>query len=194
MMSCEKKDIGDIYGERTPLVPVMLMQWKHKHELLVFPWINFNAVWIFTTVTINFTCLLSIVEICCEMPILQQVEIIIIFMPYFRSIVTVTVWLLHKYEAHMYQGVFNMFPQFTSKEWPYRYQICEFVTAIEGECRIIIELCEHFKLCFVVILALNTENLHNKSCYHIALYHVNTESYATIIKWLNNVKYLQEER
>ena len=35
------------------------------------------------------------------MTILQQVEIVVIVMPYFRSIATHTVWLLHKYEAHV---------------------------------------------------------------------------------------------
>ena len=32
--------------------------------------------------------LLILVEICCEMTILQQVEVVVIFMPYFRSIAT----------------------------------------------------------------------------------------------------------
>ena len=35
------------------------------------------------------------------MTILQQVEIVVIFMPYSRSIATHTMWLLHKYEAHI---------------------------------------------------------------------------------------------
>ena len=67
-----KDDSGNMYGEISPLVPVMLMQWHRKNKLLVFPWINFNAV------------------------ILQQVEIVVTFMPYFRSTATHTLWLLQK--------------------------------------------------------------------------------------------------
>ena len=46
--------------------------------------------------------LLIPVEICREMTILQQVEVVI-FMPYFRSIdrYAYCVFLLHKYEAHI---------------------------------------------------------------------------------------------
>ena len=68
---------------------------------------------ILRTAKINSTSLLVLVEICFEMTILQQVEIVV-FMPYFRSIATHTVCLLHKYEAHI-KG-FPMFPRFTSKE------------------------------------------------------------------------------
>ena len=39
-------------------------------------------------------------EICCEMTILQQGEIVV-FMTCFRSTATHTVWLLHKFEAHI---------------------------------------------------------------------------------------------
>ena len=39
----------------------------------------------------NSTCLLILDEICREMTILQQVEVVVIFMPYFRSIATHTV-------------------------------------------------------------------------------------------------------
>ena len=35
------------------------------------------------------------------MTILQQVEIVIFLPQYFRSIETCTVWLLHKYKAHI---------------------------------------------------------------------------------------------
>ena len=35
------------------------------------------------------------------MTILQQVEIVVMFMPFVRSIATHTVWLLHKYKAHI---------------------------------------------------------------------------------------------
>ena len=47
--------------------------------------------------------LLILVEICREMTILQQVEVVLIFMPYFRSIdrYAYCVCLLHKYEAHI---------------------------------------------------------------------------------------------
>ena len=65
--------IGDIYGKISTLAPVMLIHCKN--ELLVFPWTNFNAVYVVRTATINSTCLLIQVEICCEMTILQQVEI-----------------------------------------------------------------------------------------------------------------------
>ena len=44
-----------------------------------------------TTATNNSTCLLILEEICREMTILQQVEVVVIFMPYFRSIATHTV-------------------------------------------------------------------------------------------------------
>ena len=33
-----------------------------------------------------------------------------------------------------------------------------FVTAFEGECRNIIELREHLKLCFLIILSINTKS------------------------------------
>ena len=65
--------IDDIYGKISILAPVMLVHCKN--ELLVFPWTNFNAVYVAGTATINSTCLLIQVEICCEMTILQQVEI-----------------------------------------------------------------------------------------------------------------------
>ena len=53
-----------------------------QNELLVFPWIDFNAFLIVRTATISSTCLLILFEICCELTIFQQVEIAI-FMPYF---------------------------------------------------------------------------------------------------------------
>ena len=58
---------------RQTIAPVMLIHCKN--ELLVFPWSNFSAVYVVRTATINSTCLLIQVEICCEMTILQQVEI-----------------------------------------------------------------------------------------------------------------------
>ena len=68
-----------------------------KMTLLIFPWIDFNAVSIVTTATntCNSTCLSILVEIGCGMTILQQVEVVLIFMPYFRSIATHTVCGYH---------------------------------------------------------------------------------------------------
>ena len=63
-----------------------------KDEFLVFTWNNFNAVWIVRTVTINSTCRSILVEFFCEMTILQQVENVVILMPYFRLIATDSVW------------------------------------------------------------------------------------------------------
>ena len=69
-----------------------------KNKLLAFPWNNFNAIKIVRTVTFHINCLLILIEFGCEMTILKQpVEFIVIFMPYFWSIATHTVRLLHKY-------------------------------------------------------------------------------------------------
>ena len=76
-------------GAMTVLAPV---EEHSKHEFLIFLWTNFNAVCIVRTATINYTCLSILVEICREMTILRQVEIIVIFMPYFQSIAFHTVW------------------------------------------------------------------------------------------------------
>ena len=85
------------------------------------------------------TCLLILAEISSKMTMLHQhqVEIVVIFRPYFRSIATHTLWLLQKYEAHI--NGFPMFLRCTSKES--EWQITKIITAFEGECIIIIALC-----------------------------------------------------
>ena len=87
------------------------------------------------------------------MTILQQVEVVVIFMPYFRSIAThtVCVWLLHRYEAHM-KGLPICFSEVQVKNDVTDNNNKHFVTTFEGECRNIIELREHLKLCFLIIL------------------------------------------
>ena len=96
--------------------------------------------------------LLILVEICREMTILQQVEVVLISMPYFRSIDrnAYCVCLLHKYEAHM-KGLPICFSEVQVKNDVTDNNNKHFVTAFEGECRNI-ELREHLKLCFLVIL------------------------------------------
>ena len=94
----------------------MCQHWRHclcskRHSenelgLLVFPWVNFNAVYIVRTATTISMCLLILVEICCEMTILRQVEIVI----FCHRNATPTVWLLPKYKAHI-----KGFPICTSK-------------------------------------------------------------------------------
>ena len=88
------------------------------------------------------------------MTILQQVEVVVIFMPYFRSIAIYAycVWLLHKYEARM-KGLPICFSEVQVRNDVTDNNNKHFVTAFEGECRNIIELREHLKLCFLVILA-----------------------------------------
>ena len=74
-------------------------------------------------------------------------------MPYFRSIDRYAdcVWLLHKYEAHN-KGLPICFSEVQVKNDVTDNNNKHFVTAFEGECRNIIELREHLKLCFLVIL------------------------------------------
>ena len=62
------------------------------------------------------------------------------------------VWLLHKYEAHM-KGLPICFSEVQVKNDVTDNNNKHFVTAFEGECRNIIELREHLKLCFLIILA-----------------------------------------
>ena len=85
--------------------------------------------------------------------ILQQVEVVVIFMPHFRSIdrYAYCVWLLHKYEAHI-KGLQICFSEVQVKNDVTDNNNKYFVTAFDGECRNIIELREHLKLCFLVIL------------------------------------------
>ena len=89
------------------------------------------------------------------MTILQQVEVVLIFMPYFRSIdrYAYCVCLLHKYEAHI-KGLPICFSEVQVKNDVTDNNNKHFVTAFEGKCRNIIELREHLKLCFLVILIL----------------------------------------
>ena len=91
------------------------------------------------------------------MKILQQVEVVVIFMPYFRSIdrYAYCVWLLPKYEAHM-KGLPICFSEVSVRNDVTDYNNKHFVTAFEGECRNIIELREHLKLCFLIILVIVT--------------------------------------
>ena len=87
------------------------------------------------------------------MTILQQVEVVVIVMPYFRSIAIYAycVWLLHKYEAHI-KGLPICFSEVQVKNDVTDNNNKHDVTAFEGECRNIIELREHLKLCFLVML------------------------------------------
>ena len=75
-------------------------------------------------------------------------------MPYFRSIdrYAYCVWLLHKYEAHI-KGLPICFSEVQVKNDVTDNNNKHFVTAFEGECRNILELREHLKLCFLVILS-----------------------------------------
>ena len=59
-------------------------------------------------------------------------------------------WLLHKYEAHN-KGLPICFSEVQVKNDVTDNNNKHFVTAFEGECRIIIELHEHLKLCFLII-------------------------------------------
>ena len=74
------------------------------------------------------------------------------------------VWLLHKYEAHM-KGLPIFFSEVQVKNDVTDNNNKHFVTAFEGKCRNIIELREHLKLCFLIILVSTV--LGNKSihCY-----------------------------
>ena len=64
---------------------------------------------------------------------------------------TYCVWLLHKYEAHM-KGLPICFSEVQVKNDVTDINNKHFVTAFGGECRNIIELREHLKLCFLIIL------------------------------------------
>ena len=66
-------------------------------------------------------------------------------------------WLLHKYEAHM-KGLPICFSEVQVKNDVTDNNNKHFVTAFEGECRYIIELREHLKLCFLIILARVSES------------------------------------
>ena len=103
------------------------------------------------------------------MTILQQVEDVVIFMPYFRSIATqYCVWLLHKYEVHM-MGLPICFSEVQVKNDVTDNNNKHFVTAFEGECRNIIELREHLKLCFLIILLTLTVVLPSGNCQSLNL-------------------------
>ena len=62
-------------------------------------------------------------------------------------------WLLHIYEAHM-KGLPICFSEVQVKNDVTDNNNKHFVTAFEGECTNIIELREHLKLCFLIILNL----------------------------------------
>ena len=61
------------------------------------------------------------------------------------------VWLLHKYEAHI-KGLPICFSDVQVKNDVTDNNNKQFVTAFKGECRNMIELREHLKLCFLIIL------------------------------------------
>ena len=63
------------------------------------------------------------------------------------------VWLLHTYEANI-KGLPICFSEVQVKNDVTDNNNKHFVTAFKGECRNIIELREHLKLCFLVILSL----------------------------------------
>ena len=72
------------------------------------------------------------------------------------------VWLLHKYEAHM-KGLPICFSEVQVKNDVTDNNNKHFVTAFEGECRNIIELREHLKLCFLIILLFLLQEISNSS-------------------------------
>ena len=87
------------------------------------------------------------------MTILQLVEVVLIFMSYFRSMdrYAYCVWLLHNYEAHI-KGLPICFSDVQVKNDVTDNNNKHFVTAFKGECRNIIELREHLKLCFLIMM------------------------------------------
>ena len=66
--------------------------------------------------------LLILVEICCEMTILQQVAVVVIFMPYFfgQSLRKLCVVIAQIWSS--YQGASKMFQRSTSKEGRHGFQ------------------------------------------------------------------------
>ena len=86
------------------------------------------------------------------MTILQQVEVVIIFMPYFRSIATHTVCGYCTNMKLISRG-FQCFSEVLVKNDITDNDNKHFVTAFEGACRNIIEPREHLKLCFLVVSA-----------------------------------------
>ena len=82
------------------------------------------------------------------MTILQQVGVVVIFMPHFRSIAMHTVC---GYRTNM-KLIAICFREVQVKDDFTDNNNKHYVTAFEGGCRNIIELREHLKLCFLVIL------------------------------------------
>ena len=109
------------------------------------------------------------------MTILQQVEVVLIVMPYFRPMdrYAYCVWLLHKYEAHI-KGLPICFSEVQVKNDVTDNNNKHFVTAFKGECRNIIELREHLKLCFLVILARAASRRSQRSVAAFTAYIVKT--------------------
>ena len=75
-------------------------------------------------------------------------------------------WLLHKYEAHI-KGLPICFSEDEVKNDVTDNNNKHFVTAFEGECKNIIELREHLKLCFLwlaqIYLPSNARNVYDLS-------------------------------
>ena len=125
------------------------------NKLLSFSWIIFNALWIVRTATIKSTHInfFILVEICWEMVILQGWNCSN-FMPYFWSIATL-ILCVHctnvKYEAHVMR--FQIcFRDLQSENAAMDNKSVILWLNLKGECINIIELREHLKLCFLIIL------------------------------------------
>ena len=86
------------------------------------------------------------------------------------------VWLLHKYEAHM-KGLPICFSEVQVKNDVTDNNNKHFVTAFEGECRNIIELREHLKLCFLIILARVASRRSRRSVAAFTAYIVKTSTH-----------------
>ena len=127
---------------------------SHLNKLLSFPWNNFIAVWIIRTATIKSTNLYIVVEIWWEMMILQLVEIVVIFLPYFWSIATLILCVYCtnvKCEAHI-KGFQICFCDLQAKTDAMDNKSVILWLNLKGECINIIELRKHLKLCFLVLL------------------------------------------
>ena len=103
----QKKKKGKIKGPSTELeqVPVVECSDTGKKGITCLS-VNQYVVKIIRTATIDSSCLLILVGICCDMTILQQVEVIFFCHIFGQSLLigVLHVWLLPKYESS-YQGI-----------------------------------------------------------------------------------------
>ena len=86
------------------------------------------------------------------------------------------VWLSHEYEAHI-KGLPICFREVQVKNDFTDNNNKHFVTAFEGACRNIIELCEHLTLCFLVILGINMGNQQWNNNNKVTPVHVQIDIY-----------------